>query len=219
MNVLVSPATAVEHDRRRWIVLAVIVAAQFMVVLDVAIVNVALPTIKTDLHFSQESLQWVVTAYSILFGGVLLLGGRMADLLGRRRLFMAGLDALHDLLAARRAGVVGGLADRLPLAAGPRRGAALAGGAVDPDDDVRRGARAEPRARHLGRSLRQRRRGRRAARRRAHERPQLVMDLLHQRAGGRARARAGAAVACARAGRRWHTVTSTCLAPPRSRAG
>jgi EmrB/QacA subfamily drug resistance transporter len=78
-------------DRRRWIALAVIVTAQFMVVLDVAIVNVALPTIKTDLHFSQESLQWVVTAYSILFGGVLLLGGRMADLLGRRRLFMAGL--------------------------------------------------------------------------------------------------------------------------------
>src|SRR5947209_10225598 len=74
-----------------WVSLAVIVAAQFMVVLDIAIVNVALPTIKTDLHFSQESLQWVITAYSILFGGVLLLGGRMADLLGRRRLFMAGL--------------------------------------------------------------------------------------------------------------------------------
>ena len=68
-----------------------IVAAQFMVVLDVAIVNVALPSIKTDLHFSQESLQWVITAYSILFGGVLLLGGRLADLLGRRRLFVAGL--------------------------------------------------------------------------------------------------------------------------------
>jgi len=78
-------------DRRRWFGLAVLVAAQFMVVLDIAIVNVALPTIKTDLHFSQESLQWVITAYSILFGGVLLLGGRMADLLGRRRLFMAGL--------------------------------------------------------------------------------------------------------------------------------
>ncbi len=82
---------ATEQDRRRWIALAVIVTAQFMVVLDVAIVNVALPTIKDDLHFSQESLQWVVTAYSILFGGVLLLGGRMADLLGRRRLFMVGL--------------------------------------------------------------------------------------------------------------------------------
>src|SRR5213592_2592978 len=78
-------------DRRRWIGLAVIVTAQFMVVLDVAIVNVALPSIRTDLHFSQESLQWVITAYSIFFGGVLLLGGRLADLLGRRRLFMAGL--------------------------------------------------------------------------------------------------------------------------------
>src|SRR5438477_8240829 len=82
---------SVQQDRKRWLALAVIVAAQFMVVLDIAIVNVALPTIKTDLHFSQESLQWVITAYSILFGGVLLLGGRMADLLGRRRLFMAGL--------------------------------------------------------------------------------------------------------------------------------
>src|SRR5438132_6375645 len=89
------------HDRKRWIALAVIVAAQFMVVLDVAIVNVALPSIKSDLHFSQEGLQWVITAYSILFGGVLLLGGRMADLLGRRRLFMAGvaLFTLSSLLA------------------------------------------------------------------------------------------------------------------------
>src|SRR6059058_2343766 len=80
-----------EQDRRRWFALALIVAAQFMVVLDVAIVNVALPSIKTDLNFSQESLQWVITAYSILFGGALLLGGRLADLLGRRRLFAAGL--------------------------------------------------------------------------------------------------------------------------------
>jgi EmrB/QacA subfamily drug resistance transporter len=79
------------ETRKRWFVLAIIVAAQFMVVLDVAIVNVALPSIKTDLRFSQESLQWVITAYSILFGGVLLLGGRLADLLGRRRLFVAGL--------------------------------------------------------------------------------------------------------------------------------
>jgi EmrB/QacA subfamily drug resistance transporter len=69
----------------------VIVAAQFMVVLDIAIVNVALPSIKTDLHFSQVNLQWVVTAYSILFGGVLLLGGRLADLLGRRRVFIGAI--------------------------------------------------------------------------------------------------------------------------------
>src|ERR671935_2938789 len=79
------------QDSKRWIGLAVIVVAQFMVVLDVAIVNVALPSIRTDLHFSQEGLQWVITAYSIFFGGVLLLGGRLADLLGRRRLFIAGL--------------------------------------------------------------------------------------------------------------------------------
>jgi len=79
------------QDSRRWLALAVIVTAQFMVVLDISIVNVALPSIKTDLHFSQESLQWVITAYSIFFGGFLLLGGRLADLLGRRRLFMAGL--------------------------------------------------------------------------------------------------------------------------------
>jgi EmrB/QacA subfamily drug resistance transporter len=62
-----------------------------MVILDVAIVNVALPSIKTDLGFSQESLQWVISAYAIFFGGTLLLGGRLADLLGRRRLFIAGL--------------------------------------------------------------------------------------------------------------------------------
>jgi len=76
---------------RRWIALSVLVAAQFMVVLDVAIVNVALPSIKTDLHFTEQTLQWVITAYAIMFGGVLLLGGRMADLLGRRRLFLAGV--------------------------------------------------------------------------------------------------------------------------------
>jgi EmrB/QacA subfamily drug resistance transporter len=90
-NTMALPADGVERDRRRWVVLSVLVVAQFMVVLDVAIVNVALPTIKNDLHFSQESLQWVITAYAIFFGGVLLLGGRMADLLGRRRMFMLGL--------------------------------------------------------------------------------------------------------------------------------
>jgi EmrB/QacA subfamily drug resistance transporter len=83
--------SAPDSERTRWLVLAVTVAAQFMVIVDVAVVNVALPAIKHDLHFTQESLQWVITAYSILFGGTLLLGGRLADLLGRRRLFMAGV--------------------------------------------------------------------------------------------------------------------------------
>ena len=75
----------------RWAALALIVTAQFMVILDVAIVNVALPSIKTDLDFSQTNLQWVISAYAIFFGGALLLGGRLGDLLGRRRLFVAGL--------------------------------------------------------------------------------------------------------------------------------
>jgi len=79
------------NSERRWSALALIVTAQFMVILDVAIVNVALPSIKVDLGFSQASLQWVVSAYAIFFGGTLLLGGRLADLLGRRRLFIGGL--------------------------------------------------------------------------------------------------------------------------------
>jgi EmrB/QacA subfamily drug resistance transporter len=76
---------------RKWLALALLVAVQFMVVLDIAIVNVALPSIQTDLGFSQQNLQWVLSAYALFFGGVLLLGGRLADLLGRRRLFIAGL--------------------------------------------------------------------------------------------------------------------------------
>ena len=83
----------------RWGALILIVAAQFMVVLDMSIVNVALASIKTSLDFSQASLQWVITAYAITFGGFLLLGGRLADVLGRRRVFMAGI-ALFTLSSA-----------------------------------------------------------------------------------------------------------------------
>ena len=72
-------------DPRRWQILAVLAVAQFMVVLDATIVNVALPAIQTDLGFDATSLQWVVNGYTLLFGGFLLLGGRLADLLGRRR--------------------------------------------------------------------------------------------------------------------------------------
>jgi EmrB/QacA subfamily drug resistance transporter len=75
---------------RKWLALALLCAVQFMVVLDIAIVNVALPSIQVDLGFSQENLQWVISAYALLFGGFLLLGGRAADLLGRRRLFIIG---------------------------------------------------------------------------------------------------------------------------------
>jgi EmrB/QacA subfamily drug resistance transporter len=83
--------TAQEFERRRWIALALLCFAQFIVVLDASIVNVALPSIGKGLDFSQENLPWVVNAYVLTFGGFLLLGGRLADLLGRRRVFMGGL--------------------------------------------------------------------------------------------------------------------------------
>jgi EmrB/QacA subfamily drug resistance transporter len=80
-----------EPDPRRWQALALVCVAMFMTVLDVSIVNVALPSIKTSLDVSDKTLQWVITSYAITFGGFLLLGGRAADLLGRRRMFMSGI--------------------------------------------------------------------------------------------------------------------------------
>ncbi len=77
--------------KTKWLALALICVVQFMVVLDIAIVNVALPSIQVDLGFSQENLQWVISAYALFFGGFLLLGGRLGDRLGRRRVFFAGI--------------------------------------------------------------------------------------------------------------------------------
>jgi EmrB/QacA subfamily drug resistance transporter len=91
-------------DRRRWIALVLLASAQFVVVLDASIVNVALPSIGRGLHFSQDSLSWVVNAYVLTFGGFLLLGGRLADLLGRRSVFITGL------IVFAIASLVGGLA-------------------------------------------------------------------------------------------------------------
>jgi len=78
-------------DRRRWIALVVLCAGFLMIILDQTIVNVALPSIQSDLHFSQSNLAWVVNAYLIAFGGLLLLVGRLGDLIGRRRIFLVGL--------------------------------------------------------------------------------------------------------------------------------
>ena len=109
----------------KWLALALLAAAQFVVVLDASIVNVALPSIGADLNFSQDDLSWVVNAYVLVFGGFLLLGGRLADLLGRRRLFIIGLVLFAARLACRRPRSERGLADRRPRGAGPRRRAAL----------------------------------------------------------------------------------------------
>jgi EmrB/QacA subfamily drug resistance transporter len=86
-----APAVPAVPDPRRWWALALLCSAYFMVILDVSIVNVALPSIQADLHFAPDDLQWVLSAYALTFGGFLLLGGRTADLLGRRRVFMGGL--------------------------------------------------------------------------------------------------------------------------------
>ena len=85
-----SPSTS-GRPASRWLVLVIVCLAQFMVVLDLTIVNVALPSIQRGLHFSPSSLQWVVNGYTLIFGGFLLLGGRAGDLLGRKRLFVAGI--------------------------------------------------------------------------------------------------------------------------------
>ena len=99
-----------ERQTRRWLTLAIVGAAFFMTILDVAIVNVAIPSIQTDLNVAETTVQWVLTAYAITFGGFLLLGGRMADLLGRKRIFIVGLTlfTLASLLCglANSAGVL-----------------------------------------------------------------------------------------------------------------
>src|ERR671937_99923 len=84
-------STQERSDRQRWIALYILCVGMLMIVLDVTIVNVALPSIQDDLGFSQSSLAWVVNAYLIAFGGLLLLAGRLGDLIGRKRVFLAGL--------------------------------------------------------------------------------------------------------------------------------
>jgi MFS family permease len=102
---IVSHTHPVQPDPRRWKALALLCTAFFMVILDSAIVIVALPSIDADLAFSGGDLQWVLSAYLLAFGGLLLLGGRAADLLGRRRMFIAGTGLFA--LASLGAGLAG----------------------------------------------------------------------------------------------------------------
>src|SRR3954447_14732438 len=96
--------SAVEPDPKRWIALGVIALAQLMIVLDASIVNIALPQAQKDLGISDTDRQWVITAYTVAFGGLLLLGGRIADYAGRKRMFIIGL------LGFAAASALGGLA-------------------------------------------------------------------------------------------------------------
>src|SRR5437588_12866786 len=107
-------------NRRRWAALVVLCLGQLMIVLDVTVVNVALPTIQRNLHFSQASLAWVVNAYLLTFGGLMLLAGRLGDVVGRKKIFVAGVAAFtiasllcglantEDLLFVARFGQVSG---------------------------------------------------------------------------------------------------------------
>jgi EmrB/QacA subfamily drug resistance transporter len=114
MTAMSQTRAAAETDRSRWIALVVLCAGFLMIILDQTIVNVALPSIQTDLHFSQSALAWVVNAYLIAFGGLLLLVGRLGDLIGRRRIFLAGLTVFTT------ASLVCGLADDQGLLIGAR---------------------------------------------------------------------------------------------------
>jgi EmrB/QacA subfamily drug resistance transporter len=113
-------------DPRRWEALALVCVAMFMTVLDVSIVNVALPSIKTALNVAENDLQWVITAYTIAFGGLLLLGGRAADLLGRRRMFMIGI-ALFSI-----ASLICGLANSIGVLIAARALQGIGGAIISP---------------------------------------------------------------------------------------
>jgi MFS family permease len=110
-------------DPRRWWALVLLCLAQFMVILDITVVNVALPTIGSDLHLGRTALTWVVTAYTLCFGGLLLLGGRLADTLGRRRTFLAGLGLFTA--ASLASGLAQGGTALVAARAGQGVGAAL----------------------------------------------------------------------------------------------
>ena len=177
-----------------WLALVVVCLGQFMVVLDATIVNVALPSIQADLQISDGSLQWIVNAYTLLFGGFLLLGGRAADLLGRRTLFIAGVVVFSVASFVNALATLAGDADRRARPAGPRRRAALPGRAGGHHDLVRRGPRPHARAGGVGGDRVRRQRRRPAAGRRARRVPLLGVDLLRQRADRRRARVRGAAV-------------------------
>src|SRR5437660_11004133 len=113
-----------DSSRKRWLALVVLCLGDLMIVLDTTIVNVALPSIKEDLRFTETSLVWVVNAYMLTFGGFLLLGGRLGDLYGHRRLFLLGLT-LFTL-----ASLVCGLSNLQGLLIGARAAQGLGGAVV-----------------------------------------------------------------------------------------
>jgi hypothetical protein len=177
-------------DPRRWWALALLCGAFFMVILDATIVLVALPSIQADLGFSEQGLQWVLSAYALTFGGLLLLGGRAADLLGRRRLFVTGV--LFFTAASLMCGLAWSPAALLAARVVQGVGAAVMTptalsiiATTFPDGSERNKALGI-----WGRARRHRRHRGVADRRPARRRPRLGVDLLHQHPPRPGRARA-----------------------------
>ena len=179
-----------ELDPLRWKALAVVCAAFFMTILDVSIVNVALPSIGESLDFSRENLQWVLTAYAITFGGFLLLGGRAADLFGRRRVFLVGV------VVFTAASLLCGLAGSESVLIGARALQGLGAAIISPAAlSIVMTTFEEGAERNKALGIWGALGGAGAAvgvlaRRRPDEVPRLGVDLLHQRPGRRARVRA-----------------------------
>ena len=145
--------------------LMVLCLGVLMIVLDTTIVNVALPSIRADLGFTETSLVWVVNAYMLTFGGFLLLGGRLGDLYGHRRLFLLGIALFTLASLACGLAQLAGAADRRARGAGPGRRGGLGGRAVADHESVHRAGRARQGDGRLRLRLRRRRQRRRAARR------------------------------------------------------
>ena len=206
-------------SRKRWLALFVLCAGTLMIVLDTTIVNVALPSIRADLGFSETSLAWVVNAYLLTFGGFLLLGGRLGDLYGHRRLFLIGIALFTARLDRVRARRLAGVPDRRARRAGARRRGRLRRLAVADDEPVHRAGRAREGDGRLRLRRRGRRQHRRAARRRPHRRARLALDLPRQRADRRRRLRrlAQAAPGGARRAPRSSGSTSPARSPSRPR--
>ena len=179
-----------ESTRSKNALLIVVCLAQFMVILDVAIVNVALPSMRAGLHFSTTGLQWVVNAYTLTFAGFLMLGGRLADLLGRRRVFLVGtaMFALSSLGCA--------LADSRDLLIAARGIQGLSGAVLSPATlSIITASFAEGRERNRGLAAwggrrRTRRLLGRAARRDPHPDIRMAGDLRRERAARDRRGRA-----------------------------
>ena len=185
--------------RAKNLALVLLAMTQFVIVIDASIVNVALPSIGAHLHFARADLSWVVNAYTLTFGGFLLLGGRLADLLGRRRMFMLGL-VLFSL-----ASFAGGIAQSEGWLIAARAVQGLGAAIVSPaalsiiTTTFAEGAERNRALGIWGAVAGRRRRGRRAARRDPHQRPELALGAVRQRPDRTSPRRCSPRGRCARA--------------------